>query len=189
VAPGETAGSGDGAQRSSTLEKVDRPQAAPGETPVVTGAGLAEEPVSGHSRIPTASGRISEAAEVHAEDDKVPFSPSQLSRIDEALTRTSAETGLLFTVWVGALGGRSRERAEDLHATLGDSAVDAVLVAVSPGERVVEVVTGEESSRRVDDHGCKIAVGSMVSRFTEGDLVGGIVEGLRVLGDHAGSHH
>jgi hypothetical protein len=29
----------------------------------------------------------------------------------------------------------------------------------------------------------------MVSRFTEGDLVGGIVEGLRVLGDHAGSKH
>jgi hypothetical protein len=177
VAPGETTG------------QVDRPQAAPGETPVVTGAGLAEEPVAGHSRIPTASGRISEATDVHSEDDHVPFSSSQLSRIDEALTRTSAETGLLFTVWVGALGARSRERAEELHATLGDSAADAVLVAVSPGERVVEVVTGEESHRRVDDHGAKIAVGSMVSRFTEGDLVGGIVEGLRVLGDHAGSHH
>ena len=60
---------------------------------------------------------------------------------------------------------------------------------MSPGERVVEIVTGEESVRRVDDQVAKIAVGSMVSRFTESDLVGGIVEGLRVLGDHAGSKH
>lgn len=177
MAPGETTG------------QVDRSQSGRGETPTVTGPGVATEPVSGHSRIPTASGRISEAAEVHSEDEKVPFSSSQLSRIDEALTRTSAETGLQFTVYVGALGARTRERAEELHATLGDSAADAVLIAVSPGERVVEVVTGEESVRRVDDHGAKIAVGSMVSRFTESDLVGGIVEGLRVLGDHAGSKH
>ncbi len=177
MAPGETKG------------ELARPQAGPGETPSITGAGLAEEAVSGHSRIPTASGRISEATEIVDEDEKVPFSSSQLARIDEALTRTSAETGLLFTLWVGALGARTRERAEELHATLGDSAADAVLVAVSPGERVVEVVTGEESVRRIDDHGAKIAVGSMVSRFTEGDLVGGIVEGLRVLGDHAGSKH
>jgi Domain of unknown function (DUF5130) len=167
--------------------ELARRQAGPGETPSVTGAGLAEEPVSGHSRISTASGRISEAAEVLAEDKRMPFTSSQLSRIDEALTRTSAETGLLFTLWIGELGGRSRERAEELHATLGDEAAEAVLVAVSPGERVVEVVTGEESVRRVDDQGAKIAVGSMVSRFTESDLVGGIVEGLRVLGDHAGS--
>ena len=68
------------------------------------------------------------------------FSSSQLSRIDEALTRTSADTGLLFSVWVGELGGRSRERAEELHAALGDQAEEAVLIAVSPGERVVEVV-------------------------------------------------
>jgi hypothetical protein len=169
--------------------ELTRRQAGPGETPRVTGAGLAEEPVSGHSRTPTASGRISEATEVLAEDKKVPFTASQLSRIDEALTRTSAETGLLFTLWVGELGGRSRERAEELHASLGDAAEDAVLIAVSPGERVVEIVTGEESVRRVDDQVAKIAVGSMVSRFTESDLVGGIVEGLRVLGDHAGSKH
>src|SRR5690349_24950973 len=36
----------------------------------------------------------------------------------------SAETGLLFTLWVGALGARTRERAEELHATLGDAAAE-----------------------------------------------------------------
>lgn len=182
MAPGETTG----ATGSGT---VARRQAQSGETPVLSEAGMVEDPVYGHSRVPTASGRISEAVEVLADDQKVPFSSSQLSRIDEALTRTSADTGLLFTVFVGELGGRSRERAEELHASLGDSAPEAVLVAVSPGERVVEVVTGEESIRRVDDRGAKLAVMAMVSSFTESDLVGGIVEGLRVLGDHAGSKH
>lgn len=164
---------------------LTRPQADPGETAAVGGSGPAGGPISGHARVATASGRISEATEVFAEDARTPFTSSQLSRIDEALTRTSAETGLLFTLWVGELGGRSRERAEELHAMLGDEAAEAVLIAVSPGERVVEVVTGEESARRIDDQGAKIAVGQMVSRFTESDLVGGIVEGLRVLGDHA----
>lgn len=169
--------------------EVARPQARPGETPMINETGLIEDPVYGHARVPTASGRISEATEILADDQKVPFSSSQLSRIDEALTRTSADTGLLFSVWVGELGPRSRERAEELHAALGEQAEGAVLIAVSPGERVVEVVTGEESSRRVDDRGAKLGVMAMVSSFTESDLVGGIVEGLRVLGDHAGSKH
>ena len=150
---------------------------------------MAEDPVVGYARVPTASGRISEAMDVHSEDDKQPFSSSQLSRLDEALTLASRESGLLFSLYVGELGGRSRERAEELHAALGDSAADAVLVAVSPGERVVEVVTGDESVRRIDDRGAKLAVMGMVSSFKEGDLVGGMVEGLRVLSDHAGSHH
>ncbi|GAA4834610.1 DUF5130 family protein [Actinomycetospora corticicola] len=169
--------------------ELARPQARPGETPMINETGLAEDPVYGHSRVPTASGRISEATEVLADDQKVPFSSSQLSRIDEALTRTSAETGLLFSVWVGELGPRSRERAEELHAALGEQADEAVLICVSPGERVVEVITGEESVRRVDDRGAKLGVMAMVSSFTESDLTGGIVEGLRVLGDHAGSKH
>jgi hypothetical protein len=165
-------------------------QAQPGETTRSTETpGYAEDPVYGQARVATASGRISEAVDVHAEDDRPPFSSAQLSRIDEALTLASRETGLLFTLWIGALGDRTRERAEELHASLGDEAPEAVLVAVSPGERVVEVVTGEESHRRIDDRGAKLAVMSMVGSFKEGDLVGGMVEGLRVLADHAGSHH
>lgn len=169
--------------------ELARPEAS-GETPRrVDGPGRAEEPVYGHSRVPTASGRISEAVEVSHEDRKSPFSSSQLSRLDQALTLASRETGMLFSLWVGELGPRPREAAEELHATLGDSAPDAVLVAVSPGERVVEVVTGEESVRRVDDRVAKLAVMSMVAFFEECDLVGGMVEGLRMLAEGAGSKH
>ncbi len=151
--------------------------------------GTSTDVAGGHARVPTASGRISEAYDVLAEDSRTPFSSSQLSRLDEALTLACRETGLLFTLYVGTLGGRTRERAEELHASLGDSAREAVLVAVSPGERVVEIVTGEESSRRIDDRGAKLAVMSMVASFKESDLVGGMTEGLTMLADQAGHKH
>jgi hypothetical protein len=40
-----------------------------------------------------------------------PFSPRQLSRLDEALTLSSRETGVDFSVYVGALDGPTRELA------------------------------------------------------------------------------
>ena len=76
--------------------------------------------------------------------------------------------------------------AEQLHARSGDHPTDAVLIAVSPGQRVVEVVTGAGAARRLPDRACALAVLSMTSAFANGDLVGGIVNGLRQLSDQAG---
>jgi hypothetical protein len=61
-----------------------------------------------------------------------------------------------------------------------------VLIAVSPGARVVEVVTGPYAAQRLPDRGAKLAVMSMVASFKEGDLIGGLVSGLRMLTDQAG---
>ena len=63
---------------------------------------------------------------------------------------------------------------------------EAVLVAVSPEQRVVEVVTGSEARVRLPDRGAKLAVMSMVASFKEGDLLGGLLSGLRMLADQAG---
>ena len=79
-----------------------------------------------------------------------PFTPRQLSRLDEALTLSSRETGLDFSVWVGELEEPTREHAERLHAGLPRPA-EGVLIAVSPGQRVLHIVTGEHSSRRLPD--------------------------------------
>jgi hypothetical protein len=120
---------------------------------------------------------------------KVPFSTVQLASLDEALTLASRTSGLDFSVYLGDLGRDARASAEELHAMVGERAAEAVVVAVSPGQRVIEVVTGEESSRRIPDRGCKLAVMSMVASFTEGDLAGGLLNGLRILADQAGSPH
>ncbi|MGY1914170.1 DUF5130 family protein [Blastococcus sp. SYSU DS0973] len=114
------------------------------------------------------------------------FTYRELARLDEALTMSSRETGLRFTLYVGELRTPTRAHAEELHARSGANPSDAVLIAVSPGQRVVEVVTGAGAARRLPDRACALAVLSMTSAFGAGDLVGGIVNGLRQLSDQAG---
>ena len=135
----------------------------------------------------TSSGRVS-TAEVYTEPDleALPFTPVQLSRIDEALTLASRDSGLRFSVYLGDLGARPTETAQRLHGEVEGSA-EAVLLAVSPDQRVVEVVTGSEARVRLPDRGAKLAVMSMVASFKEGDLLGGLLSGLRMLGDQAGA--
>ena len=114
------------------------------------------------------------------------FTWQELARLDEALTMSSRETGLRFTLFIGDLGKRTRVTAEELHARSGPNPSEAVLLAVSPGQRVVEVVTGASAARRMPDRACALAVLSMTGSFAAGDLVGGIVNGLRQLSDQAG---
>lgn len=134
----------------------------------------------------TASGRVS-SAEIYQDPapSDHPFAPEQLSRLDEALTLASRETGLRFSVYLGDLGEAPDTRASELHTQLADSS-ESVLVAVSPGQRVVEVVTGPEARVRLPDRGAKLAVMSMVASFREGDVLGGLLSGLRMLADQAG---
>jgi hypothetical protein len=135
----------------------------------------------------TGSGRVS-TAEVFAEPDlsTLPFTPVQLSRLDEALTLASRDSGLRFSVYLGDLGAQPTGTAQRLHAEV-EGSDEAVLVAVSPEQRVVEVVTGSEARVRLPDRGAKLAVMSMVASFKEGDLLGGLLSGLRMLGDQAGA--
>ncbi|MDT4915954.1 MAG: hypothetical protein QOI15_679 [Pseudonocardiales bacterium] len=113
-----------------------------------------------------------------------PFTAHQLSRIDEALTLSSRETGLNFSVYVGEFKPPARAHAEALFERLDDS---SVLVAVSPGQRVLHIVTGPESAKRLPNRACALAALAMRASFANGDLVGGIATGLRMLADAAGT--
>lgn len=119
-------------------------------------------------------------------EEPAPFNAKQLSRIDEALTMASKETELYFTVYVGSLDVPVRGHAERLHADLGPIAAYAVLLAISPGQRQLEIVTGSVSGLRLPDRSCALAALSMTASFGAGDLTGGIVNGLRMLSDQAG---
>ena len=112
------------------------------------------------------------------------FSPSQLARLDEALTLSSRESRLAFSVYLGALTPPTRAHAEALFEKLTD---DAVLLAVSPGQRVMHIVTGPASARRLPNRACALAALAMRAAFSNGDLTGGIVTGLRMLADAAGN--
>ncbi len=150
------------------------------------GALVPHERDLGPGAVQLPSGRVSVAKMYTPERPTLPFRTTQLALLDEALTLAGRTTGLHFSIYLGDLGDDAHARAEELHARVGSRASSAVLVAVSPGQRVVEVVTGSESSRRIPDRGCKLAVMTMVASFENGDLTGGLIAGLRMLADEAG---
>lgn len=114
-----------------------------------------------------------------------PFTAGQLVRLDEALRAADQQAELTFSVYVGALDGEdTRAAAVALHDRLDDPD-SGVLLAVSPNQRVVEIVTGALAAKKLPDRVCALAALSMTSAFTGGDLAGGLVTGLRMLSDQA----
>lgn len=116
-----------------------------------------------------------------------PFTVPQLLVLDDVITHAERATGLRFSAYLGDLGPDTRAQAESLLDGLGNDAPMAVLLAVSPGQRVVEVVTGAEAARRVTDRAARLAVLAVVSSCAEGDLAGALSTGLRILADQAGT--
>jgi hypothetical protein len=114
-----------------------------------------------------------------------PFTTPQLLRLDEALRLADRSTGLTFSVYVGDLDEPIRGHAEKLHGQLADPD-HAVLIAVSPNQRQLEIVTGAAVRRRIPDRSAKLAALSMAAAFGGGDLTGGVVAGLAQLAEQAG---
>lgn len=114
-----------------------------------------------------------------------PFTTRQLLRLDEALRLADQTTGLRFSIYCGDLDEPTREAAEKMHGELVDPA-RTVLLAASPSQRVLEIVTGEQARRRLQDRDCKLAAFSMAAAFSGGDLAGGFISGLSMLVNLAG---
>jgi len=113
------------------------------------------------------------------------FSPRQQEDVVRAIRLAQQQSQLPVSVYVGTLDGDSRATALQLHAALGAAAAESVLVAVDPGARRVEVVTGPDVRRRVDDRAAALASMTMTSAFQAGDLAGGIASGVLALAEHA----
>lgn len=174
-----------GDEHHGDMQHGDKQHGDPARRDHPQGDGYQRELAPGEAVVGT--GRISAARQVRPVLRTLPFSRSQLAKLDDTLVRFSRNASLHFGIYLGDLGSDTRTRAEQLHDSLGEWADDAVLVAVSPGQRVVEVVTGCKVAHRLPDRGCKIAVESMVSSFKDGDLAGGLRSGLRMLAEHTDS--
>lgn len=118
-----------------------------------------------------------------------PFTFTELDRLSEALTMSSLESDINFSVFIGDLGADRRGAIAQRHRSFGAKAANTCLIAVSPNERAVEIGVGEIAAKRLDDRACNLAVASMVSSFQGGDLIGGLVNGLRLLSEQAGRPH
>lgn len=121
----------------------------------------------------------------HPEVLNGPLGTRALLRLEEALRQADSATGLTFSVYVGELTEPVRADAEAMHARLAEPE-RSVLVAVSPNQRILEIITGTVARRRILDRDAKLAALSMSAAFAGGDLGGGIVAGIAQLADHAG---
>lgn len=107
--------------------------------------------------------------------------PNDSDALKRALRNAEKDSGLKFSLYVGDSEGDPRRFAEDLHKSL-ESPDDSVLVMCDPQGRALEVVTGSHARRGLDDGECAMAVATMESSFTAGDLVGGLSHGIQQLG-------
>ena len=117
--------------------------------------------------------------------DEGPFTTRQLLRLDEALRIADQVTGLNFSIYLGPIEEPLRESAEALHRQTRTPA-RSVLIAVSPNQRKLEIVTGADARRRISDRDAKLAGLSMAAAFAGGDLAGGLMIGIDQLATHAG---
>jgi len=113
------------------------------------------------------------------------FSERQNDDIVRAIRLARKQADLPVSVYVGTLEGDPRDVAMLLHGALGEQAPESVLVAVDPGSRRLEIVTGHDVRRRLDDRSTGLAAMAMTSAFQGGDLSGGIANGIIALAEHA----
>lgn len=111
------------------------------------------------------------------------LSPAQRADLQRLLEHAERQSGLTFSVYLGAWEG-GRGGAEALLERLADPD-RSVLVAVDPAGRQLEIITGRLARIPLDDRACGLAALSMTSSFTTGDLMGGLRDGLSVLGEQA----
>jgi hypothetical protein len=113
------------------------------------------------------------------------FSRGQRTELQRSIDLGREIGGLGFGVFVGPLD-QGRDSAIARHAQLADAA-SAVLLAVDPGQRTIEIVTGTRAAVILDDRSCELAILAMRSSFEAGDLVGGIRDAVNLLAQRARS--
>ena len=112
------------------------------------------------------------------------FSPQERHEIDKAIRDAETICRYEFSVFVGAAHEEALPFAQRLHATL-TAPERSVLVMVDPAARMLEIVTGAEVRRDLEDSEVHLAALAMQSAFAVGDLVGGITRGVMMLAEHA----
>ena len=124
----------------------------------------------------TAGGRVSavhRAGELFAED---PFTDKELIQLDDALTAATRSAKIRFNVYVGDLAAG----VEAIFPSTPEAA-RSVLIAVSPNQRTVDIVSGADVADRVTSRICQLGVTASIASFSEGELIDGIVAAIRVI--------
>jgi hypothetical protein len=128
----------------------------------------------------TTSGRISGVTEPGELSVHYPFPIKDLVAVDDALKYASRSSMARFAVYLGDLGRDTAARAREILASV-PTPNNAVLLAVSPDQRVVEVVYGSEVRGRGAESAAPQGVATAAAAFQRGHLIDGLVSAIRVI--------
>ena len=128
----------------------------------------------------TYSGRLSGVTEPGTVSETYPFSIKERVELDDALKYGSRASKARFAVYIGDLGVDTAAKARRLLAEV-PTPDDAVLIAVSPDQKAIEVVYGSALQGRGAESAAPLGVAAAASAFQEGNLIDGLVSAVRVL--------
>ena len=121
----------------------------------------------------TSSGRVSGVTEPGELSVTYPFPVKDLVRLDDALKFGSRKAKARFAVYVGDLGADTAATARDILAKV-PTPNNAVLLAVSPNQKAIEVVYGSDVQGRGIEESAPLGVKAAAASFNYGNLMGGL---------------
>ena len=112
--------------------------------------------------------------------DQYPFATMDLIKLDDALTHGSRQSKARFAIYVGDLGSDPASRAREILADV-PTPNNAVLLAVSPDQRSIEVIYGADVRGRGVESTAPLGVSAAAAAFREGNLIDGLISAIRVM--------
>lgn len=128
----------------------------------------------------TYSGRVSGVTEPGELSVLYPFPLKDLVALDDALTDGSRASKARFSVYIGDLGSDTAARAREILAKV-PTPNDAVLIAVSPDQRAIEVAYGAGVGARIAPAAAPQGIAAAVAAFTDGKLFDGLISAVQLI--------
>ncbi len=144
---------------------------------VTTSAEIAELP---RGFVVTNSGRISGVTEPGELSLTYPFPVTDLVFLDDALKFGSRAAKARFAVFLGDLGADTAATARQILAKV-PTPDNAVLLAVSPNQRAIEVVYGSDVKGRGIEESAPKGVSAAAELFKDGKLIPGLIKAVEVM--------
>jgi Domain of unknown function (DUF5130) len=157
---------------------------ASGEVATVASAELAELP---RGWVVTTSGRISGVTEPGELSVHYPFSTKDLVALDNALKYGSRYAKARFAVFIGDLGADTAATAREILAKV-PTPDNAVLFAVSPNQKVIEVVYGADVKGRGIETAAPLGISAALGSLRGGNLIDALVSAINVTSAAVSPH-
>ncbi|MDA4110673.1 DUF5130 domain-containing protein [Mycolicibacterium holsaticum] len=128
----------------------------------------------------TSSGRVSGVTEPGELSLSYPFPVKDLVFLDNALKYGSRAARARFAVYLGDLGADTAAGAREMLAKV-PTPDNAVLLAVSPNQRAIEVVYGNDVKGRGIEKSAPLGVNAAAAAFKDGKLMEGLIKAVEVM--------